>query len=232
MIRSIIIRSVRILHRSSANAVPSSFVCNRFIVNNKFFSTNENQTHNNNNDHNDIVDETLIETNSDNNSNTIVLKKKSRHTKIKESKKSPPINIHKAVEIVKELSWAKFDESVEIALNLGLDPRKPNQSVKGVASLPYGTGKVVRVCVFALGNQAKEAKAAGADLVGGEELVAQIQAGNINFDTFIATPETMIFVGKLGRVSSMKMFFLMGQYYKFITTISHLFTCIIFTVFY
>ena len=149
----------------------------------------------------------MIDTNNDKNSNNVVLKKikKSRHTKVKDSKKSPPINIHKAVELVKELSWAKFDESVEISLNLGLDPRKPNQSVKGVASLPYGTGKVVRVCVFALGNQAKEAKAAGADLVGGEELVAQIQAGNINFDTFIATPETMIFVGKLGRVSLMKM---------------------------
>ena len=206
MIRSIIIRTVRILHKSSVANVPPSLAYNPFVVNNKFFSTNENQT-NHNNDHDVIIDETLIDTNNDKNSNNVVLKKikKSRHTKVKDSKKSPPINIHKAVELVKELSWAKFDESVEISLNLGLDPRKPNQSVKGVASLPYGTGKVVRVCVFALGNQAKEAKAAGADLVGGEELVAQIQAGNINFDTFIATPETMIFVGKLGRVSLMKM---------------------------
>lgn len=206
MIRSIIIRTVRILHKSSVANVPPPLAYNRFVVNNKFFSTNENQT-NHNNDHNVIIDETLIDTNNDKNSNNVVLKKikKSRHTKVKDSKKSPPMNIHKAVELVKELSWAKFDESVEISLNLGLDPRKPNQSVKGVASLPYGTGKVVRVCVFALGNQAKEAKAAGADLVGGEELVAQIQAGNINFDTFIATPETMIFVGKLGRVSLMKM---------------------------
>jgi ribosomal protein L1 len=174
-------------------------------VNNKFFSTNENLTHHNDNDHNVIIDETMVDTNTtDNNNNNnkiVVLKEKIRHTKVNDSQKFPPMNIHKAVELVKKLSWAKFDESVEISLKLGLDPRKPNQSVKGVASLPYGTGKVVRVCVFALGNQAKEAKAAGADLVGGEELVAQIQAGNINFDTFIATPETMIFVGKLGRVS-------------------------------
>ena len=173
-------------------------------MNNEFFSTNENLTHHNDNDHNVIIDETTMidnNNNNNNNNNIVVLKKKIRHTKVKDSPKLPPMNIHKAVELVKKLSWAKFDESVEISLKLGLDPRKPNQSVKGVASLPYGTGKVVRVCVFALGNQAKEAKAAGADLVGGEELVAQIQAGNINFDTFIATPETMIFVGKLGRVS-------------------------------
>ena len=212
MIRSIVIRTVRILHRSPANGFPP-LTCIRFVVNNKFFSTNENLTHHNDNDHNVIIDETMIDTNknnnnndnynsnNNNNNNIVVLKEKIRHTKVKDSQKFPPMNIHKAVELVKKLSWAKFDESVEISLNLGLDPRKPNQSVKGVASLPYGTGKVVRVCVFALGNQAKEAKAAGADLVGGEELVAQIQAGNINFETFIATPETMIFVGKLGRVS-------------------------------
>lgn len=203
--RSIVIQTVRILHRSQANNGFPPLTCIRFVVNNKFFSTNENLTNHNDNDHNVIIDETMIDTNNDNNnnSNIVVLKEKIRHTKVKDSQKFPPMNIHKAVELVKELSWAKFDESVEISLNLGLDPRKPNQSVKGVASLPYGTGKVVRVCVFALGNQAKEAKAAGADLVGGEELVAQIQAGNINFDTFIATPETMIFVGKLGRVSSL-----------------------------
>jgi len=206
MIRSIVIRTVRILHRSPANGFPP-LTCIRLVVNNKFFSTNENLTHHNDNDHNVIIDETMIDTNTtDNNNNNnnnkiVVLKEKIRHTKVNDSQKFPPMNIHKAVELVKKLSWAKFDESVEISLKLGLDPRKPNQSVKGVASLPYGTGKVVRVCVFALGNQAKEAKAAGADLVGGEELVAQIQAGNINFDTFIATPETMIFVGKLGRVS-------------------------------
>lgn len=123
-----------------------------------------------------------------------------RHTKVKEV--LPALTIHKAIDAVKRMSWAKFDETIEISINTGLDPRKPNQSVKGVASLPYGTGKVVRVCVFATGNDAKEATDAGAEVVGAEDLILQIQAGNINFDTVIATPEMMSMVGKLGKVSS------------------------------
>lgn len=126
--------------------------------------------------------------------------KKPRHTKIKQV--FPLLNIHKAIDLVKKQSWANFDETVEISLSLGVDPRKSTQIVKGMASLPNGLGKVVRVCVFATGTSVKEAKDAGADLVGGEELIAQIQAGNINFDTVIATPETMSFVGKLGKVST------------------------------
>lgn len=123
-----------------------------------------------------------------------------RHTKVKEV--LPALTIHKAIDAVKRMSWAKFDETIEISINTGLDPRKPNQSVKGVASLPYGTGKVVRVCVFATGNEAKEALDAGAEVVGAEDLILQIQGGNINFDTVIATPEMMSLVGKLGKVSS------------------------------
>ena len=122
-----------------------------------------------------------------------------RHT-IKKERYSP-MNIHQAIDLIKEVSWANFDETVEISLNMGLDPRKPNQSVKGVAALPYGLGKVVRVCVFATGNDAKEALEAGAEVVGADELVASIQAGNLNFDTVIATPEMMSTIGKLGRVS-------------------------------
>lgn len=121
-----------------------------------------------------------------------------RHTKVKEV--LPALTIHKAIDAVKRMSWAKFDETIEISINTGLDPRKPNQSVKGVASLPYGTGKVVRVCVFATGNEAKEALDAGAEVVGAEDLILQIQGGNINFDTVIATPDMMSLVGKLGKV--------------------------------
>lgn len=123
-----------------------------------------------------------------------------RHTRVKEA--IEPLTIHKAVSKIKEMAWANFDETIELSINTNLDPRKPNQSVKGVASLPYGTGKTVRVCVFAAGNEAQEALSAGADVVGGDELIAKIQGGNINFDTVIATPDMMSVVGKLGRVSS------------------------------
>lgn len=121
-----------------------------------------------------------------------------RHTRSKEAIEA--LTIHKAVSKIKELAWANFDETIELSINTNLDPRKPNQSVKGVATLPYGTGKTVRVCVFAAGNEAQEALSAGADVVGGDELIAKIQGGNINFDTVIATPDMMSVVGKLGRV--------------------------------
>lgn len=111
-----------------------------------------------------------------------------------------PINIIDAVKLVKDRSWAKFDETIEISVNLGLDPRKPNQSIKGVASLPNGTGKKVRVCVFAMGDEAIQAMQCGADIVGGEELIDSIKAGNINFDTVIATPQMMPTIAKIGRV--------------------------------
>jgi len=112
----------------------------------------------------------------------------------------PEQNIHYAIEIVKESAWAKFDETVEIAVNLGVDPRKPNQSIKGVAVLPNGTGKTVRVAVIATGQDAHEAKLAGADAVGAEDLIARIQAGDIPFDRVIATPEVMSMVGKIGKI--------------------------------
>jgi large subunit ribosomal protein L1 len=103
--------------------------------------------------------------------------------------------------MIKELSWAKFDETIEITVQMGLDPRKPNQAVKGLASLPNGTGKLVRVCVFASGDEAQAAREAGAEVVGAEDLVAGILGGNLNFDTVIASPDMMSVVGKLGRVS-------------------------------
>ena len=102
--------------------------------------------------------------------------------------------------LVKELSTAKFDETVEVAVRLGVDTRKADQNVRGSISLPNGTGKDVRVAVFAEGEKAREAEAAGADIVGSDELVADIQAGNINFDAVIATPNLMGKVGRLGRI--------------------------------
>lgn len=110
------------------------------------------------------------------------------------------LTIHKAIDKMKSKAWASFDETVEISINTGLDPRKPNQSIKGIAALPFGTGKQVRVCVFATGADAQSAIDAGAEVVGGENLLFQIQSGNINFDTVIATPEMMSVVGKLGKV--------------------------------
>lgn len=109
-------------------------------------------------------------------------------------------NIHDALALVKEKSWAKFDETIEISVNLGVDPRKPNQSIRGLAKLPNGTGKRVRVCVFATGSDAQEALDAGAEVVGGDNLLADIQAGKLDFDTVIATPDLMSVVGKVGRI--------------------------------
>ena len=106
----------------------------------------------------------------------------------------------KAMELVKELSTAKFDETVEASIRLGVDTRKADQNVRGSISLPNGTGKTVRVAVFAEGAKAEEAKAAGADIVGSDDLVEDVQKGNINFDAVIATPNLMGKVGRLGRV--------------------------------
>src|SRR5947199_1556373 len=104
-----------------------------------------------------------------------------------------------AVKMVKERAKAKFDETVEIAMNLGVDPRHADQMVRGVVSLPNGTGRTLRVAVFARGAKADEAKKAGADVVGAEDLVTEVQAGNINFDRCIATPDMMPLVGRLGK---------------------------------
>jgi large subunit ribosomal protein L1 len=105
-----------------------------------------------------------------------------------------------AFRILKSLPDAKFDETVEVAFRLGIDPRKADQMVRGTVSLPNGTGRSVRVAVFAVGDKAREATEAGADLVGGEELVDEVIKGNIDFDAAVATPDMMAAVGKAGRV--------------------------------
>jgi large subunit ribosomal protein L1 len=106
---------------------------------------------------------------------------------------------NEAFDLVKSLSNRKFDETVEIAMRLGVDPRKADQMIRGTVSLPNGTGKAVRVVVFAAGDQAREAEAAGADVVGADDLVARIEQGFLDFDVAIATPDQMPNVGKLGR---------------------------------
>jgi large subunit ribosomal protein L1 len=105
-----------------------------------------------------------------------------------------------AVSLVKELKSAKFDETVDLALNLNVDPRHADQMIRGAVVLPHGTGKTVRVAVMAKGTKVDEAKAAGADIVGSDDLVESIQAGNIDFDVLIATPDTMGMIGKIGRI--------------------------------
>lgn len=105
-----------------------------------------------------------------------------------------------ALRIIKETATAKFDESIDVAVNLGIDAKKSDQSVRGSVVLPAGTGKTVRVAVFAQGDKAKEALAAGADIVGFEDLAEQIKAGNINFDVAIASPDAMRIVGQLGQI--------------------------------
>lgn len=105
-----------------------------------------------------------------------------------------------AVRMVKERAVAKFDETIEVALNLGVDPRHADQMVRGVVSLPNGTGRSVRVAVFARGEKADEATSAGADVVGAEDLVETVQKGELNFDRCIATPDMMPLVGRLGKI--------------------------------
>jgi large subunit ribosomal protein L1 len=105
-----------------------------------------------------------------------------------------------AVKMVKSRATAKFDETIEVSLNLNLDVRKAEQNLRGTVMLPHGTGKSLRVAVFAKGPRAEEAKAAGADIVGAEDLAEKVQAGQIDFDRCIATPDMMALVGRLGRV--------------------------------
>ncbi len=105
-----------------------------------------------------------------------------------------------AMSLVKEIAPGKFDETVEVSIRLGVDTRKADQNVRGSISLPHGTGKSIRVAVFAEGEKAREAEAAGADIVGSDDLVAQVQAGELNFDAAIATPNMMGKVGRLGRI--------------------------------
>ncbi len=124
-----------------------------------------------------------------------------RYTKAREGiDPAKAYTVTEAVALVKERAKAKFDETIEVAINLGVDPRHADQMVRGVVTLPNGTGRTQRVAVFARGPKAEEAKAAGADVVGAEDLVEKVQGGNIDFDRCIATPDMMPLVGRLGKV--------------------------------
>ena len=109
-------------------------------------------------------------------------------------------NVDKAVDLIKKGATAKFDETIEVALNLGVDPKQGDQNVRGIVQLPHGTGKALRVAVFAKADKAKLAKDAGADIVGAEDLAEKVQAGQIEFDRVIAAPDMMAIVGRLGKV--------------------------------
>ena len=117
--------------------------------------------------------------------------------KIDRSKLYP---VSEALSLVKECATAKFDESIDVAVQLGIDPKKSDQLVRGSVVMPAGTGKTVRVAVFAQGDKAEQAKAAGADIVGMEDLAEQVKGGNLNFDVVIASPDAMRVVGALGQV--------------------------------
>jgi large subunit ribosomal protein L1 len=119
---------------------------------------------------------------------------------VKQIDREAQVSIRAAVTKVKELASAKFDETVDIAVNLGVDPRKADQILRGTLSLPAGTGRSVRVAVFAAGEQANEAREAGADIIGSDDLVAKVNEGFTDFDVVIATPDLMAQVGTLGRV--------------------------------
>ena len=110
------------------------------------------------------------------------------------------LSVEEAVKLIKTAASAKFDETLEIAMNLGVDPRHADQMVRGSVNLPNGTGKTVRVAVFARGDKAEQAKKAGADIVGAEDLMERIQQGHIDFDRCIATPDMMPIVGRLGKI--------------------------------
>lgn len=125
---------------------------------------------------------------------------KQRAEALKKVDRSKRYNVEEALGLVKEAAYAKFDESVDIAVRLGVNPKHADQMVRGAIVLPHGTGKSIRVLVFARGEKEKEAKEAGADIAGGEELVQRVQEGFLDFDRVIATPDMMGSVGKLGRV--------------------------------
>ena len=127
-----------------------------------------------------------------------------KYTQSKELVTQPEYTIEEAVSLVKKASYAKFDESVDIAMRLGVNPKHSDQMVRGTVVLPHGTGKTKKICVIASGEKIKEAEEAGADYAGGEELVERIAGGWIDFDVVIATPDVMRSVGKLGRILGTK----------------------------
>lgn len=123
-----------------------------------------------------------------------------RIKKIKSTAPAKPQTLIEALKFIKANANAKFDETIEIAMNLGVDPKQGDQNVRGVVAMPHGTGKKLRVAVFCKSDKAEAAKAAGADFVGAEDLVAKIEAGEMGFDRVIATPDTMVMVGKVAKL--------------------------------
>ncbi len=126
------------------------------------------------------------------------------YVKARELRTKPEYNLEEAVKLLKQGHYVKFDESVDVAMRLGVNPKQSDQMVRGTVVLPHGIGKTVRVCVLATGEKAKEAEAAGADFAGGDELIEKIAGGWIDFDVVIATPDIMRGVGKLGRILGTK----------------------------
>ena len=127
-------------------------------------------------------------------------KRGKQYTKAREERDKEEYTLDEAVALIKKLGFAKFDESVDIAMRLGVDPKHSDQMVRGTVVLPHGTGKTIKVCVIASGEKVTEAEKAGADFVGGEEMIEKISKGWSDFDALIATPDLMKEVGKLGRV--------------------------------
>ena len=127
-----------------------------------------------------------------------------KYLKARELKTKPEHTLEEAVALLKKSHYAKFDESVDLAMRLGVNPKQSDQMVRGTVVLPYGTGKTKKICVLALGEKIKEAEEAGADYAGGEELIEKIAGGWIDFDIVIATPDIMRGVGKLGRILGTK----------------------------
>jgi len=133
-----------------------------------------------------------------------VAKRGKHYLKARELKTKTEYSIEEAVSLIKKGKYAKFDESVDLALRLGVNPKQSDQMVRGTIVLPHGTGKSKKICVLAAGEKIKEAEAAGADYVGGDELIEKIAGGWIDFDVVIATPDVMRNVGKLGRILGTK----------------------------
>jgi large subunit ribosomal protein L1 len=133
-----------------------------------------------------------------------VAKRGKNYLKARELKDKPEYSLEDAVSLVKKSHFVKFDESVDIAMRLGVNPKQSDQMVRGTVVLPHGTGKTKKICVLAAGEKIKEAEAAGADFAGGEDLIEKISGGWIDFDIVIATPDIMRSVGKLGRILGTK----------------------------
>jgi large subunit ribosomal protein L1 len=133
-----------------------------------------------------------------------VAKRGKKYRKARELKEKEEYSLDESISLVKKLSFVKFDESVDISLRLGVNPKHSDQMVRGTIVLPYGTGKTKKVCVIATGEKIKEAEEAGADYVGGDDIIEKISTGWVDFDAVIATPDVMRNVGKLGRILGTK----------------------------